>query len=310
MLNWAPMAQSTQSARVIRFGAFEVDVRSGELRKHGVRLKLRDQPFQILIMLLERSGEVVTREELRQRLWPADTFVDFDHGLNTAVNKLRESLGDSAGTPRYIETLARRGYRFIGPVPTFIGPPAEPAVAGSILTVAGSIVAQPAPARQLNDPKQLADDELPNSPRLLVRVLFALAQLMYLTFYLIALMRIEDVFASASVLVPGSGRVVWTVVVTTAAIGIPVRLYLLTAVAFDYQPLGRKFFRLLPLIFALDWMWALAPFLLAHKIGNGLAIAACGALLYLPFSERTLIRMSYQTRTRAVQPPSSPLAGL
>ncbi len=99
-----------------RFGAFEVDLRSGELRKHGIRLKLQDQPFQVLALLLEHPGNVVTREELRQKLWPADTFVDFDSGLNSAVKKLRDTLGDSAEQPRYIETLPRRGYRFIARV--------------------------------------------------------------------------------------------------------------------------------------------------------------------------------------------------
>jgi len=85
-----------------RFGAFEVDLRSGELRKHGIRLKLQDQPFQVLALLLEHPGNVVTREELRQKLWPADTFVDFDSGLNSAVKKLRDTLGDSAEQPHYI----------------------------------------------------------------------------------------------------------------------------------------------------------------------------------------------------------------
>src|SRR5580765_6298071 len=101
---------------VIRFGAFEVDRRSGELRKQGVRVRLRDQAFQVLLLLLERPREVVTREELQSRLWSADTFVDFDRGLNKAVNRLREALGDSAESPRFIETLPRRGYRFIAPV--------------------------------------------------------------------------------------------------------------------------------------------------------------------------------------------------
>jgi TolB-like protein/DNA-binding winged helix-turn-helix (wHTH) protein/Tfp pilus assembly protein PilF len=99
-----------------RFGSFEMDLRAGELRKHGVRIRLQTQPFQILGMLLERPGEVVTREELRQALWPGDTFVDFDHGLNNAINRLREALGDSAESPRFLETLPRRGYRFIAPV--------------------------------------------------------------------------------------------------------------------------------------------------------------------------------------------------
>src|SRR5438105_15151964 len=101
---------------LFRFGVYEADANTGELRKSGVRLRLQEQPFQVLLMLLERPGELVTREEIRQRLWPADTFVDFDHSLNTVINKLRETLGDSASNPRFVETLARRGYRFIAPV--------------------------------------------------------------------------------------------------------------------------------------------------------------------------------------------------
>jgi TolB-like protein/DNA-binding winged helix-turn-helix (wHTH) protein/Flp pilus assembly protein TadD len=109
------MEPPAQAARM-RFGPFEADLRSGELRKHGVRLKLQDQPFQVLTLLLEHAGDIVTREELRQRLWPADTFVDFDTGLNSAVKKLRDVLADSADQPRYIETIPRRGYRFIAPL--------------------------------------------------------------------------------------------------------------------------------------------------------------------------------------------------
>jgi DNA-binding winged helix-turn-helix (wHTH) protein len=101
--------------RLVRFGVFEVDLRSGELRKAGVKLKISGQPFQVLAILLENPGEIVTREGLLKRLWP-DTFVDGDHNLNTAINKIREVLGDSAENPRFIETLPRRGYRFIAPV--------------------------------------------------------------------------------------------------------------------------------------------------------------------------------------------------
>jgi DNA-binding winged helix-turn-helix (wHTH) protein len=110
------MPRENQSPAIQRFGVFEVDVRSGELRKQGVRIKLQEQPFHILTVLLQRPGEVVTREQLRSENWPADTFVGFDNGLNTAINKLREALGDSADNPRFIETLPRRGYRFIAPV--------------------------------------------------------------------------------------------------------------------------------------------------------------------------------------------------
>ncbi len=104
------------ASRLIRFGTFEVDPRTRELYRKGQRIKLQDQPFHILSMLVERAGDVVTREELRQALWPRDTFVDFDQGLNKAINKIREALGDSPQTPRFIETLPKRGYRFIAPL--------------------------------------------------------------------------------------------------------------------------------------------------------------------------------------------------
>ena len=100
----------------VRFGIFEVDLCAGELRKGGVKIKLYGQPFNVLATLLERPGQVVTREELQQKLWASDTFVDFEHGLNKAINKLREALGDDADNPRFIETLPRRGYRFLVPV--------------------------------------------------------------------------------------------------------------------------------------------------------------------------------------------------
>lgn len=113
----ATVPDTTQSAPILRFGAFELDLRAGELRKRGLRIKLQEKPLQILALLLEHPGEVVTREQLRQHLWAAATFVDFDHSVNSAVNKLREALGDSAENPRFIETLPRHGYRFIATLP-------------------------------------------------------------------------------------------------------------------------------------------------------------------------------------------------
>jgi DNA-binding winged helix-turn-helix (wHTH) protein/tetratricopeptide (TPR) repeat protein len=103
-------------SHVVHFGVFEADLRSGELRKHGVKVKIQEQPFRVLAMLLEQPGQIVTREELRNKLWPTDTFVDFEHGLNATINKLRGALGDPADNPRFVETLHRRGYRFIAPV--------------------------------------------------------------------------------------------------------------------------------------------------------------------------------------------------
>src|SRR6516162_2856022 len=110
----SPM-QKTEPDGLVRFGVFELDARSGELRSKGSRVKLQDQPLQVLLAVLEKPGEVVTREELRAKLWPADTFVDFDRELNAAVKRLRDALGDSAENQRFIETLPRHGYRFIAP---------------------------------------------------------------------------------------------------------------------------------------------------------------------------------------------------
>ncbi|MGB8541499.1 MAG: tetratricopeptide repeat protein [Candidatus Acidiferrales bacterium] len=128
------MSENQQVAGRLLFGVFELDLRSGELRKHGLLVRLQEQPFRVLTMLVQNSGEVVTREDLQKKLWPANTFVDFDHGLNKAINKIRDALGDSAESPRFVETVARRGYRFLAevkgahgmPVRSELGPPVHP----------------------------------------------------------------------------------------------------------------------------------------------------------------------------------------
>jgi DNA-binding winged helix-turn-helix (wHTH) protein len=110
------MGMPVKMPRAWRFGVFELDASSGELRRNGTAVRLREQPARILLLLLEHAGEMVTREQLRQHLWPSDTFVDFDHSLNSAVMKLREALGDSADKPLYIETIPKKGYRFVAPI--------------------------------------------------------------------------------------------------------------------------------------------------------------------------------------------------
>jgi cholera toxin transcriptional activator len=260
-----PAFPGSRSSGITRFGVFELDLAAGELRKNGTKLRLQDQPFQVLALLLERVGDVVTREELRQKLWPADTFVDFDHSLNTAVNKLRETLGDSASSPRYIETLARRGYRFI----------------------AATTVEQ-------NSPSLHPELDVPIPRRGLTRGLFALIQVMYLIFYLVALFRLHAIQGIADSFLPQWGATTLAgAVMVTAGVGIPLRCYLLSAVGFDYRRLREKFQQMFAFVLALDELWAVAPFLLMNKIGMGAAFAASAALLYVPFSERTLIRMAY-----------------
>src|SRR6201987_3241721 len=112
------MQEPAHLRRAVKFGVFEADLAARELRKNGTKIRLQDQPFQVLALLLENAGQVETREDLRQKLWPADTFVDFDNGLNTCINKIREALGDSSENPRLVETLPRRGYRFVGAIET------------------------------------------------------------------------------------------------------------------------------------------------------------------------------------------------
>jgi cholera toxin transcriptional activator len=266
------------SAQKIRFGIYEADVRAGELSRDGVKVKLQEQPFQVLLVLLERPGEIVTREDLQQRLWPADTFVDFDHSLNTAINKLREALRDSAANPRFIETKAKRGYRFIAPVQ----------VIGN-----GTSDTTSFPVLPPEIPAVVAHPELPVVHRGWTRMLLAVIQIMYLSFYVIALARLGEVSEISERFLAGQGWLLVIAVIVGAVLGIPVRLYLLSAVIFDYARTGEKFLRIFPAVLVLDIIWALAPFLCTDKIGVGLAFAATAGLLYLPFSQRTLVRMTY-----------------
>jgi cholera toxin transcriptional activator len=274
------MSLPQHESGIARFGIFELDFRAGELRKNGARLRLQEQPFQVLAVLLERAGDVVTREDLRQKLWPSDTFVDFDHSLNTAINKVREALGDSASSPLYVETLARRGYRFIAPVQN------------------GSQRENPRTTEQTHSAARALhpDLDVPMPHRGVTRGLFATIQLMYLIFYVAALFRLHAVLEIGESFLPGWGATALAAaVMVTAGIGIPLRCYLISAVGFDYQRLGEKFRRMFPFLLALDQLWAVAPFLLIQKVGVGAAFAASAGLLYVPFSERTLIRMAYLT---------------
>jgi DNA-binding winged helix-turn-helix (wHTH) protein len=291
----------TNSRRVFRFATFEADPATGELRKSGIRIRLQEQPFQVLIMLLERPGELVTREELRQRLWPADTFVDFDHSLNTVVNKLREALGDSAANPRFIETLARRGYRFLAPVQA---EPAAPDVIAPTLSLPPE--PQPVPAARITSSSSLdllltAPEEVPRVRPRYVRSLFALIQVMYLCFYIAALAKLARV---AELLESVTSHPDWVIalLIATALIGISVRLFLLAAIAFRVENLSAKFQRLFIFIFALDELWAVSPLLLIPQIGIGLSLAASAALVYVPFSQRTLLIMGRKRPEPGVTP--------
>ena len=280
-LNWKLRMPDDHPGRVFRFGVFEANETAGELRKHGVRIKLHSQPFKVLLLLLERPMGIVTREEMRHRLWGAETFVDFDHGLNTAVNKIREALGDSASVPRYVETVSGKGYRFLAPVTAdsdpgkYANPAAEPP--GATELSAGTFLTTP--------------EELPTASRMLVRTLLLLIQLMYLGFYIGALANlteIDEIFLETGLPHPAA---VMSLLVATAAVLIPVRLFIVVAVALDFQNLPSKFRRLFPVLLILDLAWAVSPFLLIHHINTGLALGLSAPLVYLPFAQRSLVLM-------------------
>jgi DNA-binding winged helix-turn-helix (wHTH) protein len=295
---------------IARFTVYELNLRTGELRKHGNRMRLQEQPFQVLAQLLERPGELVTRDELRQKLWPANTFVDFDHSLNTAINKLRETLGDSSSTPRYIETLPRRGYRFIAPVtlesqtisadqfPANGSPSAAQIVSLSPATTGRSTEVAVATDAGENtaDPVISAQDSLhalPRPHRNVPRYLFLLIQVMYLCFYIPALAGVHLIDDIVNSLFGRGGESAAILVVVTASLGIVLRLYLFSAVAFDFRGIEQQFTRLFLFLFVLDELWAISPFLLWQRMGIGLVLASTAALVWVPFSQRTLLRMAY-----------------
>jgi cholera toxin transcriptional activator len=279
----------TNQKSIFRFGLYELDSGTGELRKEGVlRPRVQGQPLDVLLCLLSHAGDVVTRDELRLLLWPTDTFVDYDHSLNTAVNKLRDALNDSADNPRFIQTIPRRGYRFIASVEVV----ADGASGSAGPKQMNSIGAGASPTVSSENRNFALSDahDLPDAPRGVIQFLFSLIQVMYLFFYVISLARLRWVEPVLSQAVQHPGWI-FTLLLVTALIGIPLRLYLLSAAIFGYRRLPVKFLRLFPFVIILDELWALAPFLLMDEIGVGLALAATAALLYLPFSQRSLMLM-------------------
>jgi DNA-binding winged helix-turn-helix (wHTH) protein len=284
-------------ATVIRykFDEFEADLRAAELRRGGIRLKLQMQPFQVLVALLERPKEVVTREELRQRLWPQDTFVDFDHGLNTAMVKLRDVLGDSASKPKFIETIAKRGYRFLGDAEVISEQPALAETKASAPAEIGATTIGNPNLHPASGPAE-SDSALPRTSRNTARLLFILIQIMYLIFYLSALFSWENTYKASFNTWGRAGATAFAVYMATSMVGIAVRLYLMSATAMDYHLLGSKYRVLTPALFVLDMIWALSPLLIADRIGLGFALGACAALVYMPFAQRTLIKMMQSGR--------------
>lgn len=276
-----------------RFGIFEVDASTGELRRQGVRVRLNAQPFQVLCLLLERPGELLTREQICRVLWPERTFVDYEHGLNSAINRIREALGDTASSPRYVETLARRGYRFVAPVERIAATEADLVPQAEPAAEAGS--AETAPAdRTMTDGRSrrhiLAEaHELPKMSYSAAQWLFVLFQVMYLGFYVGTLANLAEIQDLISVL--AYPNVIFIVIVATAAVMILPRAYMLTAVMLHAPGIRERYLKLWPFLLPFDELWAMSPFLLLHHINFGVALACTPLLVYSPFAQRSLVLM-------------------
>jgi DNA-binding winged helix-turn-helix (wHTH) protein len=294
-IHWAERKEMTnrmtdlRPGRRYRFGAFEADSTTGELRRQGVLIKLNAQPFQVLMLLLERPGELLTREKISRELWPDGTFVDYEHGVNSAVNRIREALGDTASNPRFVVTRARRGYRFVAPVER-IGDGKDEIAAESPSGAAeehGGVGAEP--GAKLFGRILASPEELPKASHRVVQTLFVLLQLMYLGFYVGALANLAEIGDLFSPL--PRAALAMNVLIVTAAILIPVRAFVLCAVLFHAPGARGNFLKMWPFLMPFDELWALSPFLLLHHINFGLALACLTLLVYSPFAQRSLVLM-------------------
>jgi DNA-binding winged helix-turn-helix (wHTH) protein len=267
------MIQDHRGAR-LRFGEFVFDLRTGELRKNDQKIRLQDQPAKLLALLASRPGQLVPRVDIQKALWGEDRFVEFEHAINTAIKKIREAVEDDHGEPKIIETLPRKGYRFIATVEE---------------------VRDETPVSDTPSPVDALSQEfsLP-LPLTVSRLLFVFIQVGYLALYCVALYYYEnlDVVLRRTGLTPVS--ITFPLVTITAMCGIAVRIYLLSAVGWAHPAAGRQFHRLFPLLLVLDGLWAMSPLLVYSSITLGIALPGVAGLAYVPFAQRTLVRSIYR----------------
>ncbi len=280
------MTQQEQPAR-FRFDCFELDLRTSELRKEGRRVKLQDQPMKLLALLASRAGELVTRGEIQEALWSDSHFVEFEHAINTAMRKIRDALGDDLEKPRFIETLPRKGYRFLPPVELLRKEDGKT----NALEAAFPEVQQPTEVAQRPDTPSEQEFAL---SRGIARALFLTIQLGYLAMYCSALYYAQTLEQAVHRVLMDASGLIAPLIIVCAMCGIAVRLYLLSAVGLDHPAAGVKFRQLFPALVGLDGLWAASPLLVAGNVGIGPALAGVAALAYLPFSQRTLIQSIYR----------------
>jgi cholera toxin transcriptional activator len=252
----------------LRFESFELDLLTGELCKEGFRIHLQDQPARLLALLASRSGKLVTRDEIQHELWKDGEFVEFEHGINTAILRIRKALDDTSETPRIIQTLPRKGYKFIAVVDIV-----EP-------------VAPPVP--DPNGKKGEKEFVLPVSTNL-SRSLFLLAQVPYVGSYLAAFYYLDQLDAALGrtfAFIPVSYSL--PAVLVLALVGFAVRIYLIGLVGWGHTDAGPRYRKLFPFLFVLDALWAATP-LLIQKVGDLLPWAGLILMAWLIFGQRTLM---------------------
>jgi DNA-binding winged helix-turn-helix (wHTH) protein len=259
-----------KSATKLRFGSFDLDIRTVELQKNGHKIKLQEQPARLLLHLASHPGELITREDIQNVLWPNGLVVEYEHAINTDIKKIREVLEDDPKEPKFVETLPKKGYRFIAKV--------EEVYVKDIAPLADS-------------PIEVTSDRPFTIPLSVdrARALFLFIQSGFLSMYCVALYYWESLGNALNE--AGIDRVQFTLplVIVTAMCGIAVRIYLLSEVGWAHPAAGRQFRRLFPLLLLFDALWAASPLLAARKIGLGLALVGVAGLAYLPFAQRTLM---------------------
>jgi DNA-binding winged helix-turn-helix (wHTH) protein len=268
-----------QRDRKVQFDAFEFDLSTGELQKNGQPIPLQSQPARLLGLLTSRPGDLVTRADIQNALWPDGRFVEYEHAINTAIKKVREALGDDPENPRFVQTLPKLGYRFLVTVTE-----AETRLQDA---------PPPPESAERRAPEPIVDDEFSIPHARLSRFLFLLIQAGYLAMYCAALYympALEDGLLEAGL---APVNVSLPAVLVIAMCGIAVRLYLLSAVGWNHPAAGARFLRLFPAIFILDALGAFSPLLAIRVLGPGIALAGVAAMAYLPFAQRTLIRSVY-----------------
>ena len=256
----------------VRFGMFELDLQTSELRKNGRTIPLQGQPVKLLILLATHPGELVTREDIEKALWP-DRIVEFEHLINDAVRRIRKALLDEADNPKFIQTLHGRGYRFIAPVQ-----PADP-----------SPDAPPVIVPQKKEPRH--EFVLP-IPAWLSRALFVFIQIGYLILHSAVLHYVDALERALIALGITSIHLALPAIIVVAMCSIALRIYLLSAIGWGHPAAGEKFRQLFPVVLVVDALWAASP-LLVDGLALGTVLVGIAGLAYVPFAERTLVRSLY-----------------